>query len=124
MKLSFEEKNVIETLSALSAKDFKNVQEIFKALLLSSVLNLYDSKDKEFEILIPYIAKLKVNFDIVTSDNALIAIKIDVEPQASLKEEICNFVNGESGSVEKMLKKNIAEGIMKKLDIESIEIEL
>lgn len=122
MKLSFDEKNVIETVSALSAKDFKSVQEIFKALLLSSVLNLYDSKEKEFSIVVPYIAKLNITLNESLNDKT--KFKIEVEPQIGLKEEVCNYINGECGSVEKMLKRNISEGIMKKLDLENIEIEL
>jgi hypothetical protein len=122
MKLSFEEINILETLGALCAKDFRTVQEVFKTLLLSSVLNLYDTEDDTFEILIPYIAKL-----IIKLENTNLGIKtkllIEVVPQQSLRDEITCYINGDTTSVKKLLKKNIVDGIMKKVDIDNIEID-
>jgi hypothetical protein len=123
MKLSFEENNILETISALCAKDSKLIKDVFKALLLSSVLNLYDAEEDTFEILIPYIAKL-----IIKLENTNLEIKtkllIEVIPQQSLKEEITCYINGDITSVKKLLKKNIVEGIMKKVDIDNVEIDV
>lgn len=119
MKLSKEEKNFLENITAISALDKKSVRTFFRSLLVASTMSVFTDEN---EIYIPYLCKLNINYDV--DENGNLNIKIDAEPSIELTEEIKSIVNNDSPPSKKYFQKEIFEKLKNILEIEELELEV
>ena len=62
MKITQDERLILERVSAICGKDPKVVSEVFKGLLIATSLELLSSKENNAKITIPYLCNLLISY--------------------------------------------------------------
>ena len=119
MKLSKEEKNFLENITAISALDKKSVRTFFKSLLVACTMSVFTDEN---EVYIPYLCKLGITYSIDKEESLNIELK--AEPSMELIEEIKGIVNDEDPPSKKYFQKEIFEKLKNILEIEELELEI
>jgi hypothetical protein len=125
LRLSHQEKQFIEKISAISGKEYKIVQEVLKAFLIATTLEIYTQDSNECELIIPYLCRLKLKFyDKDTTSGMKVVTELEAEPLDGLCEEIKCISEGDISPVEKYIKNQIVKNIQNNLNLEDIEVTL
>ena len=118
MKLSKEERNFLENITAISALDKKSVRTFFRTLLVASTMSIFTGEN---EIYIPYLCKLKIDYKVEGNE---LKVNISADPSIELIDEIKSIVNDESPPSKKYFQKEIFEKLKNILEIEELELEI
>lgn len=119
MKLTLEERNFIENITAISALDKKSVKLFFRSLLMASTMTIYADEE---EIIIPYLCKLRISYkDNHTERGNKPIVNILAEPCDELISEIKAISEGDEPPSKKYLKKEISEELKDKLEIGDLD---
>jgi len=122
MKLTLEERNFVEKITAISALSKRSVKTFFKSLLMACSASVYSDEN---EIIIPYLCKLKIKYnDYVTEKGTKVKVMLEAEPCDELIDEIKAISEGNQPPSKKFIKKEIAEELKNKLEIDELDLDL
>lgn len=134
MKMTSEEDYFFEMICANSGKDLSTVREVLRAVLISTIMTIYNQYDKDqqresnkrenfVEFIIPYICKLKIDYssDKPTGKYVVTNVNLSAIPSPTLIKEIYNILEDKTLDLEK----NIKNGINLKINniLENLEEE-
>ena len=115
LKLSLEEKDFLEKVSAISVYDKKIVNDVFISLLHVISLELFD---EENIIYIPYIGNISINYYDKIEPGKGVDIQVDLQAEASdcLKNTIKQFSEGETSPTQEYMRLKITENIRERVE--------
>lgn len=121
MKLSSEEKNIVDKVAAISGNSPNVVREVFYGLLIATLMEVYEEKK---ELHIPYLFKVEMNYSIKPGNKTMVLSENhNFKSNKTLREEIIRLYMNEKTEVEKHLEKLIENHISKILDFDVEETE-
>lgn len=105
MKFSKEEKDIIHRVHLLSGKPYNEVNEIFEALCLCSVIAFLEKEPID----IPLFGKMEVSYkgDKMTERGKEAQLEISVEPSKELKRVIGQIEDQTESDLERSLQNKI-----------------
>ncbi len=116
MKLTQEEKNFINKISAIACYNPAVVREVFKAMLIAVSLKLYSG---EKEIIIPHIAKMKIQPEIKPGEGVFEVKEVyDIETSPALHDVVKSIVTGEGSQVKETIINDIGSQVSKILELD------
>lgn len=123
MKLSRQEKDFIDRISAISGKDPGTVKDIFAALLIATSIEL--NADQKSAIPIPYLFTFKINPEQVMERKGIrIEEKYEIETSHTLHNIVVKLNSGEPNPLEHYLVREISKLLSGMLDLEEgLELE-
>lgn len=111
-----EEKLFLEKISAISRIDKATVIQVLQSLLMITNIEVFSNKN---EIIIPYICKLKVDYqDRITSKGIITDVNLQAQPNRALINEISCIAEGEETPTKKYFKANLKKHLLKQYDLE------
>lgn len=116
MKLTSEEKNIVDKIAAISGNSPTVVREVFYGLLIATLMELHcDNKTMH----IPYLFKLDLDFSTKPAPKSLLLTEDHKFTSAkAFREEVIRLFSDEKTEVEKHLEKLIESHISKVLDFD------
>jgi hypothetical protein len=116
LRLSIEEKDALEKISALSLYDKKIVENVFISLLKVISLELF--KDENI-IHIPYIGALTISYEDknIAGEGVDVVVSLQAEPSESLRQEVKQFSEGEILPTQDYMRLKISENIIERVDL-------
>lgn len=121
IKLTTDERLVIEKISALSCRDLNTVKEVLKAFLIVTTSELYKTIDEEPRVLIPYICNLKIDY--YEGSDGKIKVSLEAEALEALENEVASIVEGEYPPSERFMRRQITKNIANVIDLDDFELE-
>ena len=115
LRLSLEEKDFLEKISAISLYDKKIVNDVFISLLHVISLELFN---EENIIYIPYIGSFNIDYydKIEPGKGVDIQVSLQAEAADSLKDTIKQFSEGEISPTQDYMRLKISENIKERVE--------
>lgn len=120
MKMTSDEDYFFEMICTNSGKDINTVREVLRAILISTILTIYNQYDKDkeknnklkenfVEFFIPYICKLKIDYskDEPKGKYVVTNVNLSAVPSPTLIKEIYNILENKTLDLEKNIKNEI-----------------
>ena len=99
-----DEKLIMDKISAISKRDRQSVRDVMLSLLMCMTIEMYGDN---FELYIPYIAKLFV--EVKKHDDLNVEILMRAEPSKAFIAELQAILNNENTPTEMYVKKQIGQ---------------
>ena len=121
MKMSPEEKNFLNAISVLSAKDIGTVRDVLRAIIKVVAMELISHSDT---VIIPYLCELKISHsDKLVKGGMETVVKLSAKPCQTLVNEVISIVDGDLTPTAEYVKSKINKTFQNILELTQEELD-